>query len=166
MTFLILALTLNASLPAEARSVGPLADLVLRDQRGREDSLRNHQGQVVLVEVIDARRLRRLKSWEETLRERVDGFHAMRIADVPRDPPVTHDEVADKLRERVPEDVPVLIDLEGEWARSLELETSQPNILVFDREGRLVSSYRGRLNRFLEEYVVRDLEDLLEAEAP
>ena len=34
------------------------------------------------------------------------------------------------------------------------------------RSGRLVSSYRGGRNRFLEAYITRDLEKLLEADTP
>jgi hypothetical protein len=152
---LLLALTLSATLPAETPDVRPLAGLKLRDQYGRQDSLEAHRGQVVLVTVVHAKRLRKLKSWEKALRERLEDVHFVRIADVPTDPPVTHQEVAEKLRERVPEDVSILIDL----------DTSQPNLLIFDRSGRLVSSYRGGKNRFLEAYVSRDLEKLLEAEA-
>lgn len=165
MISLLLALTLGATPPAEPRDVGALADLTLRDQRGGEDSLRSHQGRVVLVTVVNARRLRKLKSWEKALRERLDGVDYLRVADVPQDPPVAFDEVAEKLLKRVPDDVAVLIDMDGEWARSLELDTSQPNLLVFDREGRLVSAYRGTRNRYLEAYVAHDLEALLAEEA-
>jgi hypothetical protein len=166
VTTLILALTLSAAPPPEARDIGPLAGLRLRDQFGREDSLAAHRDHVVLVSVVHAKRLRKLKSWEKALRRRLERVHYIRIADVPSDPPVTHEEVAEKLRERVPEEISVLIDLERRWATTLELETDQPNLLVFDRRGRLVSSYRGGKDRFLETYVTRDLERLLEAETP
>jgi len=88
---------------------------------GREDSLRAHRGQVVLVTVVHATGLRKLKSWETALRERLEGVHYIRIADVPADPPLTHDEVAEKLRQRVPEEVSILIDLEGEWRKAFGL---------------------------------------------
>jgi hypothetical protein len=87
--------------------------------------------------------------------------HYIRVADVPVEPPVTHEEMAEKLLKRVPEEVSILIDLERRWATALGLDTSQPNLLVFDRSGRLVSSHRGRRSRFLEAYVSRDLEKLL-----
>ncbi|MGD8896062.1 MAG: hypothetical protein PVJ73_08515 [Acidobacteriota bacterium] len=166
MSTLLLALMLGGILPSETRDIGPLADLELHDQYGREDSLRTHRGQVVLVTVVHAKRLRKLQSWEKALRERLEGVHYMRVADVPADPPVTHDEVAEKLRQRVPEEVSILIDLERRWALSLDLDTGQPNLLIFDRRGRLVSSYRGGRDRFLEAYVSRDLDRLLEVEAP
>jgi hypothetical protein len=163
---LLLALTLGALLSAEARDVGPLAGLTLRDQYGQGDSLEAHRGQVVLVTVVHAKRLRKLKSWETALRERLKDVHYVRIADVPTDPPVTQEEVAGKIRERVPENVPILIDLKRRWARALELDTEQPNLLIFDRKGRLVSSYRGSKDPSLEASVSRDLERLLQAEVP
>jgi hypothetical protein len=95
---LLLALMLGAILPSETRDIGPLADLRLLDQYGREDSLRAHRGQVVLVTVVHAKRLRKLQSWEKALRERLEGVHYMRVADVPADPPVTQEDVAEKLR--------------------------------------------------------------------
>jgi hypothetical protein len=163
---LLLALTLSATLPADTPDVRPLAGLKLRDQYGRQDSLEAHRGQVVLVTVVHAKRLRKLKSWEKALRERLEEVHYLRIADVPTDPPVNYEDVAEKLRKRVPEEVSILIDLEGRWAEALDLDTSQPNLLIFDRSGRLVSSYRGGRDRFLEAYVSRDLEKLLEADPP
>lgn len=157
---------LSAAPPDDSPDIGPLAALGLRDQYGQTDSLEAHRGQVVLVTVVHARRLRKLKSWEKALRERLDEVHYLRIADVPTGPPVKYEDVAEKLRKRVPEEVSILIDLEGRWAEALELDTSQPNLLIFDRSGRLVSSYRGGRNRFLEAYVSRDLEKLLEADPP
>ena len=166
MSTLLLALTLGALLPAEPRDVGALAGVMLRDQYGQGDSLEAHRGQVVLVTVVHAKRLRKLKSWETALRGRLKDVHYVRIADVPTDPPVTQEEVAKKIRERVPENVPILIDLERRWARALELDTDQPNLLIFDRKGRLVSSYRGSKDPSLEVSVSRDLERLLQAEVP
>lgn len=161
---LLLALALDAPRPVEARNVAPLAELKLRDQYGREDSLAAHRGQVVLVTVVHAKRLRKLKSWEAALRERLADVHYLRIADVPAEPPVTHEEVAQKLRERVPEEVPILIDLQRLWAHALSLDTEQPNLLIFDRGGQLVSTYRGSRTPALEADVRRDLEKLLEGE--
>ena len=59
-------------------------------------------------------------------------------------PPVTREQVADKLDKRVPEEVPILIDIERRWARELELDTERPNVLLFDREGRFVAAFHGR----------------------
>ena len=163
MITLLLALVLGAPGLPEARDVGPLADLRLVDQYGREDSLEAYRGQVVLVMVVHAKRLRKLRSWEAALRGCVKEVHYLRIADVPADPPVTREEVAKKLRERVPKEVSILADLDRRWAKTLGLDTGQPNLLVFDRGGRLVGAYRGDGSPALEARVCRDLQTLTEA---
>ena len=155
-------LSVLATSAGSPRDVGSLASLVLRDQRGRPDSLRAHRGHVVLVTVVHVKRLRKVRGWEEAIHERLgDRVQYLRIADVPRKPAVSYEDVATKLRDRVPDEVSVLIDLEQRWATSLGLDTDQPNLLVFDRAGRLVSSYRGRPDELLVTYVARDLEELL-----
>jgi hypothetical protein len=120
-----------------------LSELKLLDQHGVEDSLAAHRGHVAVVMVVDARRLRNLKAWEKKLRERYDDLHYVRVADVAEDPPVPYEEVAEKLSRRVPAEVPVLIDVERRWSRALELDTRRPNLLIFDRRGALVASFRG-----------------------
>ncbi len=67
----------------------------------------------------------------------------MRVADVPRTSPTDYERVAEKLRKRLPPDVPVGIDLEGAWADALGLDTSVPNVLVFDSSGQLAHRQSG-----------------------
>ncbi len=57
---------------------------------------------------------------------------------------MTVKQVADKLSKRVPEEISILIDIEGRWASELELDTSRPNLLILDGQGRLVDRFRGR----------------------
>ena len=71
--------------------------------------------------------------------------HFLRIADIPEEPPVTREQVADKLAKRVPEDIRILIDIERHWARELELDTGRPNLLLLDKEGKLAAAFRGRM---------------------
>lgn len=141
MLGLVLSLLILSPAPGE---VLPVAEVELRDQHGETDSLAAHRGEVVVVMVVTARRLRNLRPWEKDLRDRFPGLSFLRIADIPEDSPVTHEKVASKLVKRVPEEVSILIDLEGRWSRGLDLDTDRPNVLVIDREGRLVDSVRGR----------------------
>ena len=122
-----------------------IAELELVDQTGASDSLAAHHDHVVVVMVVTARRLRNLKAWERALRERYDGVHFLRIADIPSEPTVTRKEVARKLAARVPEGVSILIDIERRWARELKLDTGRPNLLLFDRGGRMAGAFRGRM---------------------
>jgi hypothetical protein len=138
---LILELVLTAllaSTPADA------ADIELRDQHGGSDRVADHRGEVVVVMVVTARRLRNLKGWERDLKKEFGELRFLRVVDVPEDPPVTHEQVAEKLVRRVPEDIAVLIDIERRWARDLELDTLRPNLLLFDRHGKIVARERGR----------------------
>ena len=151
----ILAIGLLTGVPAE------VAELVLPDQRGDRDSLAAHRGDVVVAMVVTARRLRNLKGWERDLRDRFDEVEFFRVADVPDDPPVTYQDVVDKLAERIPEGVSVLIDVDRRWSTELGLDTGRPNILLIDREGNLAARFRGRSEPELVEEVSRKIEELL-----
>lgn len=148
----------DAATPLDA-----VSGLRLRDQYGVEDSLDAHRGRTVVVIVVDAKRLRTVKAWERELRERFDSLDYLRVAVVPADPPTTWERVADKLREQVPEGVPVLIDLDRRWATELELDTSRPNLLVVDAGGRLAASFAGRHDPALAAVVTDNLAALVTA---
>jgi len=138
-----------------------LAELVLPDQRGGEDSLAAHRGKVVVAMVVTAQRLRNLKGWERDLRARFEELDFVRVADVPQDPPVTYRDVADKLATRVPDEVAVLIDVDRRWSSTLGLDTDRPNLLLIDADGRLVATYRGRPEPELVDEVAKRIEELL-----
>jgi hypothetical protein len=137
-----------------------VAELDLLDQHGVADRLADHSNRIVVVMVVTARRLRNLKGLERDLHERYEDLKFIRIADVPDDPPVTREEVADKLNKRVPEEVPILIDIERRWARELELDTERPNVLLFDRDGRFVAAFRGRAEPELLDEIHAALDEL------
>lgn len=134
---LVAALTLSAAAHA-------VSDIVLTDQHGGEDSLGAHRGEVVLVFIVTATGLLNTKFWEEDLREQVEDVTYLRVADIPEEPPVTFERVALKLKIVAPAQVPVMVDMERQWARALDLDTAVPNLLLFNREGQLAARYRGR----------------------
>lgn len=158
-----IALLMLALLSQGAASLADLEDVQLRDQFGKSDSLAAHRGRVVVVMVVDAKRLRNLKPWARALREHFDDVETILIAEVPADPPTTYDRVVEKLGERIPEDVPVLIDMESLWARTLGLDTSRPNLILVDRNGTLSVTYQGRYEPGLAATVVKHIEVLLAA---
>lgn len=108
----------------------------LRDQFGQITTAT--PGDVRVAIVVSAKRLRRIKPWEKALRKEFPELIPIRVADIPRDAPVEYESVAEKLRRRVPENISVGIDLHGEWANTLGLDTSVPNIMIFDATGDLV----------------------------
>lgn len=163
LTFL-LCMLVASPVPVESpATIEALASLVLQDQYGDVHSLADHRGQVVVAMVVTAKRLRNIKPWERSLRELIDGVAYLRIADIPDDSPASYASVAAKLGERVPDGVPVLIDMERVWATRLGLDTSRPNILIFDRAGRLVSTSQGLCTPELLAPVVHQLESTAEA---
>lgn len=158
---LLSALLVGALAQQTSLELGPLRDVSLPDQYGVEDCLGAHEGNVAVVFVVSAERLRSVKAWEESLRERFEELDTLRVADVVTNSPTTLERVASKLRERVPEGVSVLIDLDRLWATELELDTEEPNLFIVDARGALVAHYRGRRDPVRLALVTAQLERLL-----
>jgi hypothetical protein len=150
---LLLAATTVGAEAVAAQATGPRAAVLssltagLRDQYDRSDPAGARPGKAHAVFVVSARRLRRLKDWQRALDDRLDGVGFLRVADVPPEPgrqPPRFEDVAAMLRKRVPEDVPILIDLERRFDRELDLDTREVNVLLFDASGHLAGRVRGR----------------------
>jgi hypothetical protein len=116
----------------------------LSDQYGNSISLDDYSGEAVLAIVVSARKLRLIERWEQKLRAELPQLQSLRVADVDEQPPPTLAQVADKLRERVPDHVSILIDLHQHWSTTYHLDTKQPCLLLFDKEHTLVAQFRGR----------------------
>jgi hypothetical protein len=127
----------------------PPAPPALRDQLGRAGGLEQHRGTTVVALVVTAKRLRSLKGWQVELDKRLTSVAYLRVADIPKEPPVDYERVAAKLRERVPDEVPIGIDLARSWATSYDLDTGEVNLLVFDPRGELAARFRGRRSQAL-----------------
>ena len=138
----------------------------LEDQFGNHADLTDHAGQVQLAIVVSAKRLRRIKPWEKAIRSEFEAVPVVRVADVPGASSADHADVADKLRRRLPEDVPVLIDLDGVWAGHFDLNVTHPSLLLFDAQGRLVGRYEGMFKQALYEPLRLQLQGLLETQSP
>ncbi len=161
-TVVAICLSMFVGATTPALTVPPsVTEQLLRDQHGRTSTVAGHRDHVAVVMVITASRLRHLKVWQRDLQERFEAVRYVLIADVPSDPPVTWERVAEKLVRRVPEEVSVWIDLERRWASELELDTSRPNLLLFDRDGKLTARFEGRKNEVLLERVSLALEELV-----
>jgi len=140
-TLIVLYLAGQASAPRPADAV---ASIQLVDQLGRADALERHRGRPVLAMVVEAGGLRQLRAWEIALRDRLPDLDFFRVADVPRGRGITRQKVLDRLGGRVPDEVSILIDMEGRWAGALGLDTSTPNLLLFDARLELAHVFQGR----------------------
>lgn len=135
---------LAALLLAAGGALATVAGTQFPDQHGGSDSLAAHAGQPVVVVVVDARRLATVRRWEQELATRYPKLRLLTVADVNEEKPVELARVAAVLARRVPPEVAVLIDLERQWARALDLDTGAPNLLLVSPAGELVGRHRGR----------------------
>jgi hypothetical protein len=156
---LVLAVALSAS---HALASGPVpGPPPLEDQNGKQDSLAAHFGRPVVLLAIDADHLRNLQGWESDIRALFDGLDFIRVVDIPQKPGTRPEGVARKLREKVPADVPVLIDMDGVWATVYGLDTQEMNVVLFDRDGRQVARVNGRREPALVERIAVEIEGKL-----
>lgn len=162
-TILCRTLLILALFSQNATSLAGLENVQLHDQFGNPDTLAAHRGRIVVVMVVDAKRLRNLRPWARELREHFDDIDTMLVAEVPADPPTTYERVVEKLGERIPDDVSVLIDMESRWAENLDLDPSRPTLLLVDRSGNLVATYFGSYEAGLASTVVKHVKVMLAA---
>ena len=139
-----------------ARTVD-VKSLDLRDQYGESGGLRTDGDGLQIAIVVSAKRLRRLKPWEQAIRRIDENVPLIRVADVPRTAPTEYEAVAAKLQKRLPEDLHVLIDLEGVWAETFDLDPGVPNVLIFDGSGTLLARHSGMYRTRHESLLEADL---------
>lgn len=151
-------LTVLLALLAAGAGAVDVEELALTDQFGAAGGLATEQAGLQVAIVVSAKRLRRLKPWEQAIREIDTEVPLVRVADVPRTAPTELDSVAEKLRKRLPEDVNVLIDLSGIWASAYELDVNVPNVLIFNGQGELLSRHSGMYKKSYFEALQADLQ--------
>ncbi len=159
---LVILLLLAAASQADTQQLSDLPKLI--DQYGEAMKIDEVDSEVAIAIVVSAKRLRRLKKWEVALRDRFPELEILRVADIPQTTPVTHADVAEVLKKRLPPNFPVGLDLKGEWSAILELDSSVPNIVVFDAKGELRSIHHGMFNNKAFAQAAADIDLLIKAE--
>jgi hypothetical protein len=160
---LLIAVALGTAATDQPTRFDEISRVKLRDQYGHEECLADHRGTVVVVTVVTAKRLRNIRPWEKELRQHFEEIDFLRITDVPEDSPASYQQIAEKLTERVPDGVSVLIDLDRLWATTLALDTDRPNLLLIDADGKLVESFRGKHNPELSREVVEAVQAIVDS---
>ena len=140
-----------------------VSSLTLRDQYGGMDGLQTDGDGLQIAIVVSAKRLRRIRPWEEAIRRIDEDVRLIRVADVPRTAPTDFDAVAEKLAKRLPESLLVLIDLDGAWVTAFDLDSSVPNVLIFDGSGTLLARHSGMYKARLFAPLEADLRNLTAA---
>ena len=154
---LALPLAVARAEPESGAAAVDTAQLGLIDQYGEPGGLATDADGLQVAIVVSAKRLRRLKPWEQAIREIDTEVPIVRVADVPRTAPTEYESVAEKLRKRLPPDVNVLVDLEGIWASAYDLDVDVPNVLIFDAAGTLVAVHSGMFRKSDAEALKADL---------
>lgn len=77
LTILSNTLLILGVLSQTGASLASLEDIQLFDQHGSTDTLAAYRGPVVVVMVVDAKRLRNLRPWARELRERFEDLETI-----------------------------------------------------------------------------------------
>lgn len=140
----VLFAVLGVMAAAQAPYLSTITTQEFHDQFGHTDSLARQRGTLVIAVIVSMRRLAMIERWERDLAERVPGIRFLNVADLPANAPVDLERTAATLRKRVPPGVAVLVDPARQWATTFALDTTVPNLLVFDAKGQLAARFRGR----------------------
>ena len=134
-------LFLAATRPAMAAT----ADLILKDQYGREDGPAQHRGAPLLLLYGLPPDLRRMKTWEVQVRQQAGGeLQVLRAVDARTvQGKKTEAQVNDRLKSSVPKEVSILVDWHGELARLLSLSDTELSASLLDPKGKICCTVVG-----------------------
>jgi hypothetical protein len=123
---------------------GP-GEILLKDQFGRVDGPGRHRGQVILLIYGTVDGMRRMKAWEERIRETLPGSLVVlrgldaRGARGKR----TEAEVNERLQQNVPSDIAILVDWDGDLVRGYGLPDADVSTTVVDAKGKACQTVAG-----------------------
>ncbi len=120
-------------------------EILLEDQFGKKDGPSRHRGGTVLLLYAEPPALRRMKAWELAI---LDGSHAppriLRAVDARSvRGKKTEEEVCERLKKNVPQDVSILIDWAGDLTRAYALPEAEVSVTVLDPGGRACGTLAG-----------------------
>jgi hypothetical protein len=138
----IVAVLLASSLAAAQE---PAREILLRDQFGRVDGPGRHRGQAVVLIYGKVEGMRRMKTWEERIRQQLPGaLVVLRGLDTrPARGQKTEAEVNERLRQNVPSDIAILVDWDGELVRAYRLPDADVSTTVLDAKGKACHTVAG-----------------------
>jgi hydrophobe/amphiphile efflux-3 (HAE3) family protein len=112
--------------------------LLLKDQFGNVDGPPRHRGQPVLLIYGKVEGMRRMKAWEERLRDKVPGaLVVLRGLDAREaQGKKTETEVNERLQLNVPRDIAILVDWKGELSRAYGLPDANVSTTILDAQGK------------------------------
>jgi hypothetical protein len=122
-------------------------DVLLKDQFGKPDGPGRHRGQPFLVIYGTVDGMRRMKAWEDQVREKVPGAKTLVILrglDARRAiGQMTEAEVNERLQQNVPADIAILVDWQGQFIRAYALPDVDVSTTVVDARGKTCRTVAG-----------------------
>jgi hypothetical protein len=124
--------TVGTGLAQEARG-----EVLLRDQFGNVDGPPRHRGEAVLLIYGKVEGMRRMKAWEERIRQKVPGpLVVLRGLDArAARGKKSEAEVNERLQLNVPADIAILVDWKGDLVRAYGLPDADVSTTVLDANG-------------------------------
>ena len=128
-----------------ARAQEAPSGLLLKDQYGKVDGPPRHRGQAVLLLYGKVEGLRRMKAWEDRLRDKVTGALVVLRGLDAREAlgKKTETEVNDRLQLNVPADIAILVDWKGDFVRAYNLPDANVSTTVLDAQGKACLTVAG-----------------------
>src|SRR5262245_35742823 len=139
------AAALFAATPALAQD--GQRDVLLKEQFGKTDGPGRHRGQPFLVIFGTVDGMRRMKAWEDQIRDKVPGAKTLIILrglDARRAiGQMTEAEVNERLQQNVPADIAILVDWKGQFIRAYALPDVDVSTTVVDTGGKTCRTVAG-----------------------
>jgi hydrophobe/amphiphile efflux-3 (HAE3) family protein len=134
-------LIVQASRPLSAAT----SDLKLKDQYGREDGPALHRGAPLLLIYGRPPDLRRMKTWEVKVKEKAGKeIQVLRAVDARTvQGKKTEAQVNERLQSMVPKEIAILVDWNGELAKSLSLSGEEVSASLLDPKGKVCCTVVG-----------------------
>jgi uncharacterized protein len=144
---LLVLISTAGGLPGDSVAVAQEAqrDILLKDQFGKVDGPGQHRGHVVLLIYGKVAGMRRMKGWEERIRQKVPGtLIVLRGLDArSARGEKTEAEVNERLQQNVPADISILVDWNGDFVRAYRLPDADVSTTVLDATGKACQTVAG-----------------------
>lgn len=137
-SLLLVVLLVTGTTAGPARAQETQGSLLLKDQFGNVDGPPRHRGQAVLLVYGKVEGMRRMKAWEERLRDKVPGTLVVLRGLDAREAlgKKTETEVNERLQLNVPRDIAILVDWKGDFVRAYGLPDANVSATVLDAQGK------------------------------
>lgn len=144
-SLLVIIVLVTAATASPAPAQEAQSGLLLKDQFGSVDGPPRHRGQAVLLIYGKVEGMRRMKAWEERLRDKVPGaLVVLRGLDAREaQGKKTETEVNERLQLNVPRDIAILVDWKGDLMRAYDLPDASVSTTILDAKGKACHTASG-----------------------